>query len=126
MTKNTGLRFNTGKNRLSLVPYELIEEVGKVMTYGANKYTIKKSNKTISGDNNWRGGMKWSTVLDSLKRHILAFEKGENTDEESGLPHLSHAATNIAFLLTYFHTHPQNDDRIIDNRLCPKNKKTKK
>ena len=32
--KGKGLRFNEGKNRLDLVPTSLIEEVGKVLTFG--------------------------------------------------------------------------------------------
>lgn len=62
--KGKGLRFNDGKNRLDLVPTSLIEEVGKVLTFGASKY----------GDNNWRSPMSWSKCIASLKRHLVAFE----------------------------------------------------
>lgn len=107
----SALRYNTGKNRLELVPYELIEEVGKVLTYGAAKYTITEEDGTIvDGSRNWEKGMSWRSVLGSLKRHILEFEKGNLKDEESQLGHLSHAATNIAFLLRYLHTHPEYND----------------
>lgn len=36
--------------------------------------------------------------LDALYRHLNAFRLGETHDHESGLHHLSHALTNIAFL----------------------------
>jgi hypothetical protein len=75
--------------------------VGKVMTFGATKYA----------PNNWRRGMKWSRCINSLKRHVSAFEKGVDYDEETGLMHLEHAATNIAFLLEYYRIHPELDDR---------------
>lgn len=99
--KGNAKRFNQGKNRLDLVPTALIEEVGKVLTFGANKY----------GDNNWRNSMIWSKPLASAKRHLTAFENGIDFDEESGLLHLSHLACNIGFLLDYYKTYPQGDDR---------------
>lgn len=99
--KGQGLRFNEGKNRLDLVPTSLITEVGKVLTFGASKY----------GDNNWRKFMKWSKVVASLNRHLVAFENGEDFDKESGLLHLSHLACNVAFLIEYCYTYPQGDDR---------------
>lgn len=36
---------------------------------------------------------------DALYRHWLAYLGGEERDEESGLPHLWHLATNVAFLI---------------------------
>lgn len=32
-------------------------------------------------------------------RHLIAYQEGEELDEESGLPHLWHAACNMAFIL---------------------------
>jgi len=99
--KGGGLRFNEGKNRLDLVPSELIEGVGRVLTMGANKYE----------DRNWEKGMKWSTVLASLKRHLMAFEKAEDYDKESGELHIDHVLTNALFLKFYYKHYPQGDDR---------------
>ena len=99
--KGNGLRYNEGKNRLDLVPTSLVEEVGKVLTFGANKY----------GDNNWRSSMKWSKCIASLERHLVAFKNGIDFDEESGLLHLSHLGCNVAFLLEYYKIFPQGDDR---------------
>lgn len=109
--KGNAKRFNQGKNRLDLVPTSLIEEVGKVLTFGAEKY----------GDNNWRNSMSWSKVVASLKRHLTAFENGEDFDKESGLLHLSHLGCNVAFLLEYYKIFPQGDDRphryLLQNRI---------
>ena len=99
--KGNAKRFNEGKNRLDLVPTSLVEEVGKVLTFGANKY----------GDNNWRSSMKWSKCIASLERHLVAFKNGIDFDEESGLLHLSHLGCNVAFLLEYYKIYPQGDDR---------------
>lgn len=86
-----GVKFDTGKPRVSLLSSKALLEVSKVATMGADKY----------GDYNYLGGMKWSRLLDASLRHILAFNGGERTDEESGLSHLAHAAWNILALIEY-------------------------
>ena len=96
-----GLRHNKGKLRLDLVPVRPMEAVAGVLTQGAEKYA----------ERNWELGMQWSKTLASLKRHIAAWEKGEDFDPESGQPHMAHVATNAFFLLEYMHTYPQGDDR---------------
>lgn len=55
--------------------------------------------------------MKWSTVLASLKRHIHAFESGEDVDAESGLGHMAHAMCNAMFLVEYSKFRREFDDR---------------
>lgn len=108
--KEVADRYNSGKNRLGLVPTELIEEVGKVMSYGAAKYS----------PDNWRKGLSWMGVIDSLERHLLAFKKGEDIDLESNCLHLGHMGCNIAFLLNYMKNHPELDDRPHTKRILPK------
>ena len=84
-------KYDTGKNRLELIPPEFIEGVAHVLTFGANKY----------GDFNWTKGLKYSRIIGALMRHLLAFIKGERLDKESGLPHLWHVGCNLAFLITF-------------------------
>lgn len=96
------LRYNDGKTKLSLIPPFVIEQLGKVLTFGACKYER----------NNYRKGMEWSKMMDSTMRHLNAFWAGEDLDPESGLPHLSHAMANISFMLEYTRIFPQGDDRI--------------
>lgn len=86
-----GLRYNKGKTRLELIPPELIENVGKVLTFGAAKYA----------PDNWRNfdEEQIRQCIGSAMRHIEAYRKGEWLDSESNLPHLAHAATNIGFIL---------------------------
>lgn len=97
----SGKRYNKGKLRYDLIPVSLNEEIAKVLTIGAEKY----------GDHNWEKGMRWSSVLASLKRHLAEFEKGNDYDSESNLLHISHILTNSMFLLQYYKTYPQGDDR---------------
>ena len=58
------------------------------MTFGAKKYD----------DWNWARGFDWSRILDSLHRHIGAWQSGEDLDQETGISHLAHASCNIMFL----------------------------
>lgn len=96
-----GTKHDQGKPRMDLLPKELLEEVAKVLTFGAEKYDA----------HNWRGGMDWSRLIGACQRHLIAWNDGEDTDEESGLSHLAHAGCCIAFLLTYQATETGNDDR---------------
>jgi hypothetical protein len=96
-------RHNTGKLRLDLLPPEAIEGLASIVTYGAEKYA----------DRDWEKGDKYMTTYASLQRHLLAFHKGIDIDEESGLSHLHHAMANIAFLITYQDRGIGEDDRPV-------------
>lgn len=84
-------RFDDGKVRLELVPAEAVEAMGRVFTHGSQKYD----------DWNWAKGFPWLQPYASLMRHLMAWHRGEDTDTESGLPHLDHAITNLAMLITF-------------------------
>lgn len=53
----------------------------------------------------------WSTMLESIWRHLLLFMLGEDTDEESGKPHLDHLATVALMMSTFQKTNAGTDDR---------------
>jgi len=97
----TGLRYNEGKLRYDLVQPDAHKDMVKVLTIGAAKYA----------DRNWEKGMKWTTVIASLKRHISAIEAGEDYDPESGILHAAHVQCNAHFLNAYYYLYPQGDDR---------------
>lgn len=101
MDKLSGKRQDDGKPRMALLSPIAMEEIAKVLTFGAEKY----------GDNNWRGGFKWTRVANCLLRHIFAWLRGEDKDKESGLSHLAHAGCNIMFLLEFEHYRLGEDDR---------------
>lgn len=96
-----GLRYNTGKAEIHQVPTSLTFAVAKTLAYGQQKYAKA----------NWRKGMSWMVVYDCVQRHMMKWLDGELVDEESGLPHLYHVATNVAFLIEYAETCPELDDR---------------
>lgn len=99
-----GKRDNEGKTRLSLIPPASMEQMAKVLEFGASKY----------GDHNWRAAgpnLSLLKIVDSLKRHLLSFEKGQDVDEESGLSHIGHILCNAAFLAQLQEDGTLEDDR---------------
>lgn len=85
-------KADAGKPRLSLVPPELIWQVAGVREYGCEKYPE-------GGKDNWRD-VEPERYVEALFRHTLrTVEDWDGLDDESGLYHLAHVATNAAFLL---------------------------
>ena len=99
--KGSGARFNGGKPDFSLLPLCTLEDEVRVWMYGKAKYAAW----------NWAKGMQWSVPLACLLRHLAAWQRGEELDAESGLPHLAHAMCNLRMLTLYSHTYPEGDDR---------------
>lgn len=85
---DVGLKYDDNKLMWDLLPYDAVEKIVEIMTYGAKKYA----------PNNWQK-VKANRYYAAMMRHIVAELKGEDNDKESGLLHLAHAATNILFLL---------------------------
>ena len=90
------------KTRYDLVPSHGIEEVCKVLTCKLNKYE----------QNEWKQGLKWTSVLSSLKRHLNAFEGGEDFTSDN-LLHIAEVANNALILCEYYKVFPQGDDRVV-------------
>ena len=82
------MKFDTDKLRYDLIPPSAMKALAEVLTYGAKKYK----------PNNWRNGDK-DRYIAALYRHLEAWRAGEQKDDESGMIHLAHALTNVAFLL---------------------------
>lgn len=96
-----GNKFDGGKQKFNYLPVSAMEELNKVLMYGAEKY----------GDYNWVGGMSWSRMFNAACRHLFAWLGGENRDEESGLPHLAHATCCCLMLLSFSINENGEDDR---------------
>lgn len=99
--KGSGARYNAGKPDLSLIPLVTLYDEARVWEHGAKKYSR----------NNWMRGMEWSIPLACALRHLSAFQKGEDIDAESGLPHIAHAICNLRMLTLYADTYPEGDNR---------------
>lgn len=96
-----GIKHDSAKMRMDLIPVSAVEALAEVLTYGASKYA----------DRNWEKGIKWSRVFGATMRHLWAWYRGEAKDPESGLNHLAHAMCNIAFLIEYSKRRTEFDDR---------------
>lgn len=88
---NEGLRYNTGKPRFDLLPPDALEDLAQLYTMGAAKYA----------ERNWERGMDWGKCFASLMRHAWAWARGEDTDPETGLDHMTHVAWNALALVAY-------------------------
>jgi hypothetical protein len=99
--RGSGARYNDGKPDLSLIPLCTLEDEARVWSYGKRKYAAW----------NWAKGMDWSIPYACALRHLAAWQRGEELDKESGLPHLSHAMCNLRMLTLYSKQYPEGDDR---------------
>lgn len=82
------IKRDAGKLRMDLIPPQALVALASVMTFGAEKYPA----------GSWREVEPWRYHAAAL-RHLVAWMQGSRKDAESGLPHLWHALTNIAFLI---------------------------
>ncbi len=82
-----GRKFDGDKLRYDLLPFDVIDELVKDLTYGAAKYEA----------NNWQK-VDASRYKAALMRHMSAYMQGEEIDKESGLPHIVMVMCNAMFL----------------------------
>lgn len=96
-----GQHKDTGKRRYSLIPQAALDAEADVMTFGATKY----------GEANYAKGIRWMRLFDSALRHMYAWRRRIDIDNESALPHLAHARCCLGMLLAMTELHPELDDR---------------
>jgi len=96
-----GLKYDSGKPRMDLLPAYSLEQIALVLGFGAQKYASW----------NWSKGIAYSRLLGACLRHLFAWARGENTDKESGLSHLAHAGCCILFLIWMSDKRRDKDDR---------------
>lgn len=108
-----GAKNDVGKLGTHLLPTAPLEEIARVLDFGAVKYA----------PNNWRKGLAYSRVYGAILRHLWAWWRGEDNDRETGLPHLAHAGCEILFLLDYHLGKPERrtvvDDRALHEGVTP-------
>ena len=105
MGTEKGVKLDNEKPRMDLVLGEFtraLEEVGKVGTFGADKYTDKGWIEVDNGIERY---------LSAMLRHYMKFRRGKQKDEESGLSHLSHMAWNALAVLELY---KRNEETIKD------------
>lgn len=98
------MKYDENKPPLALIPPEALIEIATVFSFGAQKY----------GEHNWRKdgyNTSFSRTYSSIQRHLNSWAMGEDLDEESGMSHLTHAATQLIILMIHQMEHPEQDDR---------------
>ena len=105
-SKKGGLRHNSGKPRVHLVPEEAIIAMALGFMAGEKKYPKF----------NYRAGHSWLETSDSLRRHLYKWLQGEDIDQESGVFHLQLVLTNAAMLEYNRVHHPDLDDRYLKGK----------
>lgn len=81
------LRYNENKPKWSLVHYESLVPMIRVLEFGAEKYAPE----------NWKKGLDLKEILESMQRHLAAIMDGKEFDSESGISHMGHIQCNAMF-----------------------------
>lgn len=89
-------KFDKDKPDWSLIPLATVEDIVKVLTFGAKKYDR----------DNWQG-VSSDRYLAAAMRHISSYQAGERTDPESGLPTIAHAQCCLLFMAWKDSNQPQ-------------------
>lgn len=97
------MKFDGDKLQFRLLPPFALEEVAKVLTFGAKKYAPENWRKVADPHNRY---------MDAALRHLNAHLRGEIFDTESRLPHIAHAICCLLFiqeLNSHAHAEDQRD-----------------
>lgn len=96
-----GNDHHTEKPQWHLLPWEPVEEIVRVLMFGAKKYA----------PDNWKHVRPRIRYFDALMRHMKAWLEGEKQDPETGLSHLAHAGCCLLFLMWSDKHHDTEDPR---------------
>lgn len=84
-----------GKLRLNLIPPKSLEAIARVREFGVSKYPSEWG---------WKTSVPKEALIEATKRHLLRMDMGEDTDPESGLPHIYHALCSLAMAVELYET----------------------
>jgi len=87
MSEEKSIRYNEGKPKWSLVHYDSLIPMIRVLEFGAKKYAPF----------NWQKGLDLKEILESMQRHLAKLMDNEEIDTESGISHMGHIQANAMF-----------------------------
>ena len=87
-----GVKFDSNKPQWSLLPFEALEEVVEVLTFGAQKYAPDNWKYVPDAD---------ARYMDAAFRHMAQYMQDERYDDETGNNHLAHAICCLLFKLWF-------------------------
>ncbi len=85
-----GQKYDTGKLRWNLIPFDCLSEIIRVLMHGAKKYSEYGWKKVPRAKERY---------FSAAMRHLTSWWQGEKIDRESGLNHLAHAGCCLLFLM---------------------------
>lgn len=85
----SGVKHDSGKLRLDLLPPDALALVADILTDGADEY----------GERNWEEGIERARLQASLERHLLKWKLGITHDARSKKLHMAHVACNALMML---------------------------
>jgi|TARA_R110000744_G_scaffold273182_2_gene386072 hypothetical protein len=104
--EEAGVKYDSGKSDYSLIPPHAIEEVVKVLTFGAKKYS----------PGNWKKlDNAWARYFAAAQRHLWSLQRDEESDPETAYHHAAHAVSCLLFMIEIDKT--KNSDIIDTNQL---------
>lgn len=90
MSEQIGRKFDSEKLRWQFLPWSEVEDVARVMDFGARKYAPDNWKMVSDARNRY---------FNASLRHIITWFKGEKYDQETGFNHLAHAVCCLLFLM---------------------------
>lgn len=98
---STGGEKGVKPERFDLIPTGPLTDLARLYGRGAEKYAAR----------NYERGYEWSKSFGAMQRHAWLWWSGEDTDEETGVPHVINVAWHAFALCLFMTTHPEFDDR---------------
>lgn len=84
-----GVKYDANKLEYGLLPPYALDDVVKVLTFGAQKYSRE----------NWRYVEDaHRRYFDAMQRHLWAYKRGEMNDPETRISHMAHAICCAMFI----------------------------
>lgn len=107
-TSETGdsKKKDTGKLMWELLPPEGMDELVRVYTIGAGKYSPR----------GWESGIEYGRIFSAMMRHSFAWLRGEKYDPVDGQHHLASVAWCALALITFEERGVGEDDRPLRHR----------
>lgn len=96
-TLEGGMKYDNGKPRFELLPFDVLEAVARIFTQGAKKYS----------DRNWERGLEYGRCYGAALRHLTDFWNAK-LNQSDAINHddgnessLDHAITELMFLSAF-------------------------
>jgi len=89
--KPEGIKYDEGKLEWTLLPWDALACIVRVLMFGRDKYTR----------DNWREVDPPERYIDACFRHLTRWCDGEKLDGETGFSHLWHAGCCIVFMIWF-------------------------